>query len=323
MNEMRENVTAEHSPTVSIIIATWNRSQVLRHAIQSVIASTFADWELIVVGDACTDDTSECIASFGDPRIRFVNLPTNCGDQSGPNNHGITLARGRFIAFLNHDDLYLADHLSNCVAALDGGKADLVWSACAVASSRVDDGAGDPPCGFSLEGVPAAHGYSPFAFYSASSWMFRRELAQRIGPWQGVDRSYVTTSQAWLFRAWRAGASLEFVPRVGVIVVWSGLRAGSYARRDSPEHDALVRWMSTDAQAREHILEQAAVSAATRQVSAAHHAPWKNVARAMLTPIYALLIQAGVHPLSLHMAARYGRRGGFMRWHRRFTGIDS
>lgn len=312
----------ERTPTLSIVVATYNRSRVLRHAIRSVVASTFEDWELIVVGDACTDDTSSCVDSFGDPRIRFVNLPVNCGDQSGPNNHGVALARGRYIAFLNHDDLYLPDHLANCVAALDGGKADLVWAPIAVANPRDDAGAAGIPCSFALAGVPAAHGYTPFAFYSASSWVFRRELAQRVGPWSRADRLFVTTSQEWLFRAWRAGASLQFVPKVGVLVVWSGLRSGSYAKQESPEHEELVQWMANDPRARERILEAAAISAAMLQISMVYHAPWKNAARAILQPIYALLIKAGIHPASLHMAARYGRRGAFIRWHRRFTGID-
>jgi hypothetical protein len=188
---------------------------------------------------------------------------------------------------------------------------------------RADAETSGIPCTFSIAGVPTAHGYTPFAFYCASSWMFRRELAERVGPWPRVDQLFVTTSQAWLFRAWRAGASLRFLPKVGVILVWSGSRPGSYAQRESPEHDALVRWMTCDPLAREHILEEAAVRAAMRQVSAAYHEPWKNAARAILHPIFTLLIRAGIHPVSLHNAARYGRRGGFMRWHRRLTGIES
>lgn len=316
------NRASELVPAVSVVIATFNRSAVLRHAIRSVAESTFTDWELIVVGDACTDDTSTCVASFGDARIRFVNLPVNCGDQSGPNNHGISLARGRYVAFLNHDDLYLPEHLATCVAALEEGDADLVWAPCAVANVREDGGGAEAPCTFTLEGVAAGHGYSPFGFYSASSWVFRRELAARVGPWVGVDRLFVTTSQAWLFRAWRSGARFRFVPKVGVIVVWSGRRAGSYARRESPEHDALSHWMKTDPRARERILEDAAIHAASRQVSSVHHAPWKSAIRALLYPVYTLLIRLGIHPASLHMAARYGRRGGYMRWHRRFTGLE-
>ena len=67
------------SPHVSIVIATYNRSNVLRFAIESVRAQTVADFELIVIGDACTDDTAAVVNGFGDPRIRFENLPRNIG----------------------------------------------------------------------------------------------------------------------------------------------------------------------------------------------------------------------------------------------------
>lgn len=71
----------------------------LRYAIQSVLWQTRADWELIVVGDACTDDTAEVVASFGDRRIQFLNLEHNVGEQSGPNNAGLRRARGRYVAY--------------------------------------------------------------------------------------------------------------------------------------------------------------------------------------------------------------------------------
>ena len=311
------------SPTLSIVIATYNRTHVLKHAIRSVLESSYTDWELIVVGDACTDDTAECVESLQDSRIRFVNLPVNCGDQSGPNNHGIAISRGRYIAFLNHDDLYLPDHLAISVAELEASGADLVWAACAVAGPLTAGGPSDPPCRFSLAGVPSTRGYIPLAFYPASSWVFRREFAARVGPWPSAGEAFVTTSQAWLFRASRSGAVLRCVPRVGVIVVWSGGRAGSYAAPESPEHERLVRWMKKDAQWREHLIEQSAMNSLMEHVTNHYAVPWwRHIARGMLHFLYALLSRAGIHPLSLYMAARFGRRGGFIRWHREFTGVD-
>jgi glycosyltransferase involved in cell wall biosynthesis len=101
------------SPLVSVVIATYNRSRVLARAIDSVRRSTLQDWELIVVGDHCTDDTEQIVAERNDARIVYVNLPRNVGEQSGPNNEGVRLSRGRYIAFLNHDDLYFPDHLAS------------------------------------------------------------------------------------------------------------------------------------------------------------------------------------------------------------------
>jgi glycosyltransferase involved in cell wall biosynthesis len=309
------------SPVVSVIIATYNRSRTLRHAIQSVCHSSFTDWELIVVGDACTDDTAACVASFDDPRIRFVNLPSRCGDQSGPNNHGLALARGRYLAFLNHDDLYFPDHLAGCVAELESSGADLVWVPCAIARPKADP-TGNWPFSFALQGVPATFEYTPLANYLASSWVFRRGLPDRVGPWRSPDKAYVTPSQDWLFRAWRSGAALRFLPSVTVIVVLAGPRPGSYARRDSPEHDRLAQVLKGDPGCRERILEEAAVNEAMGHFLDHRYPALGALKRMLLRPIYYLLARIGIHPLSLPIAIVYGRRGSVVRKHRRITGAQ-
>jgi glycosyltransferase involved in cell wall biosynthesis len=307
-------------PTVSVIVATYNRSQPLRHAIRSVCNSTFSDWEIIVVGDACTDDTAQVVSSFDDSRIRFVNLPSRCGDMSGPHNHGLTLARGKYVAFLNHDDFYLPDHLAKCVAELESSGAELVWVPCAVARPKADP-TGDWPFSFALIGVPPTFEYSPLGIYVASSWVFRRDLAGRVGPWRSPDQMYVVPSQDWLFRAWHLGARLKFLPSVSVILVQAGGRAGSYTRRISVEHDLLAQRLQDDPRCLERILEEAALNEAKEHFL--HHRyppPWSLARRTLLRPVYALLARMGIHPLSLPMAIAYGRRGGFVRKLRRVTG---
>lgn len=307
-------------PKVSVVVATYNRSQVLKHAVGSVIASTFTDWELIVVGDCCTDDSEEVVASFGDARIRFVNLPRRTGEQGGPNNHGTALARGRYVAFLNHDDIYLPDHLATCVAELDRGEADLVWVPAAVAEKAPDRRPDQAPLTFALVGVPPHGEYSPFAAYYASTWVLRRELAGSVGPWPAADSVYVTPSQAWLFRAWRSGARLKLIPRVGVVVVLSGERRGSYAMRESADHELLARWMGEDESFRERMLEEAAIRAAGTTVFHRYRTPGKAILRGLAHPIYSLLAAVGVHPISLNMAVRHGGKGRFIRHHRQLTG---
>ena len=80
------------SPLVSVVIATYNWSEVLRWAIRSVRGQSYPHWELIVVGDRCTDDSEAVVESFGDPRIRWHNRERNAGSQSLPNNDGIAMA---------------------------------------------------------------------------------------------------------------------------------------------------------------------------------------------------------------------------------------
>ncbi len=112
LNAVRPPPRPEHEPLVTVIIATYNWSSVLRHAVRSVLWQTYENFELLVIGDGCTDDSEEVVASFGDPRVRWINLPENVGSQSGPNNRGLELARGEYIAYQGHDDVWHPKHLA-------------------------------------------------------------------------------------------------------------------------------------------------------------------------------------------------------------------
>ena len=73
------------APQVSIVTSTYNRSAVLKRAIRSVLAQwDFSAWEMCIVGDCTPDDSAAVVASFGDPRLRFYNLP----EKSPPIAHG-------------------------------------------------------------------------------------------------------------------------------------------------------------------------------------------------------------------------------------------
>lgn len=116
------------SPTVTVIIATYNKEQTLRHALESVLWQTFEDFECWVIGDGCTDNSQEVVASFADPRVHWVNLPKNSGYQSAPTNEGLRRAKGKYIAYLNDDDIWLPNHLDELVQGLEKNNADFVYS---------------------------------------------------------------------------------------------------------------------------------------------------------------------------------------------------
>ena len=61
-------------PQVTVILPTYNRSSVLRYAIASVLRQTFTDFELLVIGDGCTDDSAQVVAEAGDARVRWVAI---------------------------------------------------------------------------------------------------------------------------------------------------------------------------------------------------------------------------------------------------------
>lgn len=114
-------------PKVSVVIPTFNRAHSLGRAIDSVLGQTYADLELIVVDDGSSDGTAELMRSFTDPRLRYVQQARNLG-VSAARNRGIAEARGEWLAFLDSDDLWLAQKLERQFAALQG--VDCVASYC-------------------------------------------------------------------------------------------------------------------------------------------------------------------------------------------------
>ena len=224
-------------PPVSIVLATYNRPAVLAFAIRSVLAQDIADWELIVVGDRCSEATGVLVGSFADPRIRYVNLALNTGEQSGPNNVGIARAQGRYIAFLNHDDCWFADHLRAAIDWLEASGADAVIarSATVVASSPPGDE------GYAwhtfLTGEGRSGRYDPVHTEGPiSTVLVKSSVVREVGPLRPASDCHGTSSQEWLFRIWRRGFHIRTLPHLTVMQFPSGLRAGSYVETGAPEH---------------------------------------------------------------------------------------
>lgn len=94
----------------SIVIPTYNRAAFIKQAVDSVIAQTCTDWELIVVDDASTDHTIDILNSFTDFRIRAIRNTKNL-ERSASRNRGIEAAKGEYICFLDSDDYYFPQHL--------------------------------------------------------------------------------------------------------------------------------------------------------------------------------------------------------------------
>jgi glycosyltransferase involved in cell wall biosynthesis len=310
-------------PVVSVVIATYNRNYVLCHAIRSVLDSTLRDLEVIVVGDHCTDDTAEAVAAIGDPRIRFVNLPEHRGDQSGPNNRGLELARGRIVAFLNHDDLYFPQHLTAGVERLEQAEADFLWSATLIAEPASEQTLERRAWPVSVGSTPPAGIFDPLVFCVASSWIFKRELVDRVGPWRSGSELYVMPSQDWMFRVWRSGARMVFHPRVSVLVLKSGPRKNSYRLRYSPEHDLYAKEIRENPRFREDLLESAALTEAAARAASGRDQLFRHARRMLSAPLRSLCVRFGLHPASVYVIL-FGprRRGGVIDIHRRRVGLE-
>ncbi|GJL77932.1 MAG: glycosyl transferase [Nitrospinaceae bacterium] len=107
------------NPLVTVILPTYNRADFLRESIQSVMFQTFTDFELIVVDDGSTDHTNEVVREFSG--IRTLSCPAN-GGVSKARNLGIAEARGRYICFLDSDDLWVKNKLETQISWMESQK---------------------------------------------------------------------------------------------------------------------------------------------------------------------------------------------------------
>ena len=107
-------------PLVSVVMPVFNSERFLAEAIESILTQTFTDFELIIIDDDSTDGSAEVIRAYEsrDERIRFVQLAENMGD-AGARNAGIALASGKYIAFMDSDDISLPDRLQKQVNFLE------------------------------------------------------------------------------------------------------------------------------------------------------------------------------------------------------------
>lgn len=283
-------------PRVTVVMATYNWSNVLPFSIGSALGQTFTDFELIVVGDGCTDDSEAVVGAIGDERVRWINLPANVGHQSAPNNKGIEEARGELIAYLGHDDLWLPHHLEAMVGAIEAG-ADMAYGI----TSRIAP-AGDP------DDFPACRVSWPGAWVPPSSVVHRRSLIDRVGGWRDY-RTLTDNPESDLWRRFRAaGARIEFVPRLGTIKFPASERRDVY--RERPNH------------------EQAAWSARIRDERHFEAAELGRlladvVARNRDKPYRELLAEV-FRRTAAGLARRLAgsKRGGAIEDHRRFKGLD-
>lgn len=206
-------------PRVTVIIATYNWSTVLPYSVGSVLAQTFSDFELLVVGDGCTDDSESVVRAIGDRRVRWINI-ARTGHQFGPNNEGLRQARGEFIAYLGHDDLWLPHRLQSGVAALDAG-ADLAHSLLLLVPPQGEPKISTPP--------PAL---------APSAVMHRRRVTEEIGGWRDFRELRVPPDFDLWLRAAAAGFRFQFVPRLTGVKFSAGARRNVYGERPSHEQAA-------------------------------------------------------------------------------------
>ncbi len=187
-------------PVVSIVTSTYNRAEVIRQAIESVLRQDFQDWEMNIVGDCTPDDTAGTIASYNDDRLRFYNLPV----KSPPGSHGAIaknhalqqMSRGEYIAYLDDDDIYRPNYLSTMIGFMRAHP-DAVFAYCRCTYR-------DKKTGRRLWGNPFQrwmHGYSReklkrYNFIDTDCVVHRRSILDEVGYWDPAY--YFDDYELWL-----------------------------------------------------------------------------------------------------------------------------
>ena len=221
------------SPLVTVILSTYNWSAVLPYSIRSVLNQTFIDYELLVIGDGCTDDSAEVVKGFNDTRVRWINLAQNTGHQSGPNNEGLRQARGKFIAYLGHDDLWMPNHLSSLYEIFTNTLCDVAVSGCVYHG----------PPGTKLEEVTGIFDHSQAAlrnFFPPSSLAHKESVINEIGGWRDPKDLQTAVDVDLLLRLASQGYQFVSTKIITVHKFAAGHRYLSYLIRSSDEQRAML-----------------------------------------------------------------------------------
>ncbi len=127
-------------PLISIYTPTYNRASILKErAIKSVLRQSYKNFEYIIVGDGCTDNTEKIVKKINDKRIKFVNIPRKIKYKKnieniwfvGPvmaANHALKLVKGEYIARIDDDDIWTKDHLKSSLNFLKNKNLEFITS---------------------------------------------------------------------------------------------------------------------------------------------------------------------------------------------------
>jgi glycosyltransferase involved in cell wall biosynthesis len=280
------------APLVSVIIPAYNRAHLIGRALASVLAQSYRNFEIIVVDDASTDDLAATLAKVDSGQLRCVTHPRNRG-AAASRNTGVAAASGEFVAFLDSDDAWFPDQLTQQVAAMRDQPSDVVGHVCAYDCLK----AGDGP-------RVIAPGWSPLTFRRyqlfgctcgpGTTLLCRRSIFAELGPLDEELRRLEDWD--WLLRlsekGYRLLASPAVLARVEVSSGASGRHILSALQRIGERHGPTV--------AREGVVSRRIFQSTLHLETAAAAASDKAYARALAAMLRSFLC--------------YPLRGGELYW---------
>lgn len=224
-------------PFFSVVMATYGRGRHIKPSILSVLQQDYREFDLIVVGDNCADDTETVVEDLNDSKLRWINLSSRCGSQSAPNNAGIKAANGDIIAYIGHDDIWEPDHLSNLAdlftsdPCLDFAVGGLIYHlpngipGCQVTGIFEDDN--------------AKHDH----FFPPSSIAHKKSVCDQIGFWRMPFDIRAPVDCDFLLRAAEADLRFASTGKISVHKFAAGHRYLSYLTHDSDEQSEMLAAM--------------------------------------------------------------------------------
>jgi glycosyltransferase involved in cell wall biosynthesis len=225
-------------PAVSVIIPTYNWSAALRCAISSVLRQTVQDFELLVVGDGCTDDSASVVAAFKDRRISWHNLERNHGSQWAANNFGLKQARAEWVAYLGHDDIWYPTHLQAILRTARETEAAVITSVMILYGPP--GSAIRATAGVFRDGVCREDDFVP-----PSGLAHRTQLTEVIGFWKEAEKNVLPIDCAYLRAAVTAGANLASTRELTVFKFNAAWRRDAYKVKSTTEQEKILALIET------------------------------------------------------------------------------
>ncbi|MBX2881693.1 MAG: glycosyltransferase [Granulosicoccus sp.] len=262
------------SPQFSIVIPTYNRAQSILHTLQSCFEQTCDDFEVLVVDDGSQDDTLSVLASIEDQRLKVISQPN-----SGPaaaRNHGMRAATGRYIAFLDSDDLWYPECLESAAAMLEMHGEVLLYGQIIVDRGvdrywvKPDRALGDEE---SIYDFLYIHG----GFIQTSTMVIPAELANKV---QWDESVTFGDNDQFAIDCWRTGIPFRMLPKAYTfyadIISNDALSQLPINAGSSEKYTNFFAWMSTQ---KPHMSDQAWAGFRARfeSVSLAHRAPVQSL----------------------------------------------
>ncbi len=171
-----------NTPLVSVVITTYNRCEVLKRAILSVINQTYKNLEIIIIDDASTDATSKAVSLIDDSRLKYIAHPKNLG-VSIARNTGIQSSTGEYIAFLDDDDEWLPQKVADQLKVFQGSDFPIGLIFTNGYSERSASNIAGAKKPSAIVYCPGKDSFFPLRLLISppSSWILPRKVVQEVG----------------------------------------------------------------------------------------------------------------------------------------------